>query len=53
MLTGLWHRTVGSRYHKYRAVHLGRTGNHVLNVVGVTRRVDVRVVTVWGFVLRV
>ena len=36
-----------------RAVHLRRAGDHVLDVVGVTRAVDVRVVTVRGRVLDV
>jgi hypothetical protein len=53
VLTCLWHRTVGSSYHEYSTVHLGSTSNHVLDVVSVTWRIDVRVVTVWSLVLRV
>ncbi len=53
MLTGLGHRAVGRRHHEDGAVHLSRTGDHVLDVVGVTRAVDVRVVTRLGLVLNV
>ena len=53
VLTGLGHRTVGRSHHQNAAVHLGRTGDHVLHVVGVTRAVDVSVVTVFGHVLLV
>jgi len=35
VLTGLRHRAVGSRHHQDGAVHLGGTGDHVLDVVGV------------------
>src|SRR6266571_661111 len=53
VLAGLRHRAVGGRTHQDRAVHLGGTGDHVLDVVGVAWAVDVRVVTVRGFVLDV
>ncbi len=53
MLARLRHRAVGRADHQDRAVHLGRTGDHVLDVVGVTRAVDVRIVTVVGLVLDV
>src|SRR5690606_24373167 len=43
VLTGLRHRAVSRTTHQNRAVHLGSTGNHVFNVVGVTRAVYVRV----------
>ena len=43
----------GARDHQDRAVHLGRAGDHVLDVVGVPRAVDVRVVAVVGLVLDV
>ena len=39
--------------HQDRAVHLRGTGDHVLDVVGVPRAVDVRVVTVGRLVLDV
>jgi hypothetical protein len=39
--------------HQDRAVHLRRTGDHVLHVVGVARAVDVGVVTVLRLVLDV
>ena len=53
MLAGLGHRAVGRRDNEDRAVHLRRTRDHVLDVVGVTRTVDVRVVPVLGLVLHV
>ena len=45
VLFGLRHRAVSSSNHQDCAVHLGGTGDHVLDVVGVTRAVDVSVVT--------
>ena len=53
VLTGLRHRAVGGGDHQDRAVHLGRAGDHVLDVVGVTGAVDVRVVPRLGLVLDV
>ena len=53
VLAGLRHRAVGGGDHQDRAVHLGGTGDHVLDVVGVTRAVDVRVVPLLGLVLDV
>ncbi|EAQ75389.1 ISxac3 transposase [Synechococcus sp. WH 5701] len=50
---GLGHRAVGGGHHQDGAVHLGGTGDHVLDVVRVTRAVDVGVVTVFCFVLDV
>ncbi len=44
MLLGLRHRTVRRGDDEDRAVHLGRAGDHVLDVVGVARAVDVGVV---------
>ncbi len=51
VLAGLRHGTVGSRYDENRAVHLGSARDHVLDVVGVARAVDVRVVAVRRLVL--
>ena len=45
VLAGLRHRAVGSRANQDRAVHLGSTGDHVLDVVGVAGAVDVGIVT--------
>ncbi len=45
MLASLWHRTISSRANQDRAVHLGSTSDHVFDVVGVPRAVNVRVVT--------
>ena len=53
MLAGLGHGAVGGRHHQDGAVHLGSPGDHVLDVVGVSRHVDVRVVPVVGLVLHV
>ncbi len=44
MFAGLGHGAVGGRHHQDRAVHLGGAGDHVLDVVGVARAVDVGVV---------
>ena len=53
VLAGLGHRAVGGRDHQDRAVHLGRAGDHVLDVVGVARAVDVGVVPLLALVLDV
>ena len=44
VLARLRHRTVRRRHHQDRAVHLRRAGDHVLDVVGMARAVDMRVV---------
>src|SRR5690625_523180 len=53
VLTGLGHRAVGRGDHQDRAVHLGGTDDHVLDVVRVTGSVDVGVVARLGLVLDV
>ena len=53
VLARLRHRAVRRRHHQDRAVHLRRARDHVLDVVGVARAVDVRVVTVVRLVLHV
>ena len=53
VLLGLRHRTVGRRHHQDRAVHLRRARDHVLDVVGVTGAVHVRIVPVRRLVLHV
>ncbi len=45
VLAGLRHRTVRCAHDQNSAVHLGRAGNHVLDVVGVTGAIDVGIVT--------
>src|SRR5690606_32050896 len=50
VLASLRHRAVGRRHDQNRAVHLGSTGDHVLDVVSVTGTVDVRVVPLRAFV---
>ena len=51
VLAGLRHRAVRRRHHQDRAVHLRRPGDHVLDVVGMTRAVDMRIVPLVGLVL--
>ena len=51
VLAGLRHRAVRRRHHQDRAVHLRRPGDHVLDVVGMTRAVDMRIVALVGLVL--
>ena len=53
MLTRLRHLTVRSGHHNDRTVHLGSTRDHVTDVIGVSRAVDVRVVAVGRLVLDV
>ncbi len=53
MFLGLRHRAVGSRHDQDRTVHLGGTGDHVLDEVGVAGAVDVSVVTIFGLILDV
>ena len=53
VLAGLGHRPVGRGDDQDGAVHLGGAGDHVLDVVGVTRAVDVGVVAGVGLVLDV
>ena len=53
VLTRLGHGAVGGGHHENRAVHLRGAGDHVLDVVGVTGAIDVRVVPVRRLVLHV
>ncbi len=53
MLASLRHRTVVRADHQDRTVHLGGAGDHVLDIVGVARTIDVRVMTFGGLVLDV
>ena len=53
MLTGLRHGAVGCGYDQDRSVHLGSTGDHVLDVVGVAGTVNMGVVALVGFVFDV
>src|SRR5450432_4431614 len=53
VLAGLEHRAIGGGHDQDRAVHLGGAGDHVLDVVGMARAVDVGVVPVGRLVLDV
>ena len=53
MLTSLSHGAVGGGDDQDGAVHLGSTGDHVLDIVGVARAVNVGIVTIGGLVLNV
>ena len=53
MLTSLSHGAVGSGDDQDSAVHLGSTGDHVLDIVGMARAVDVSIVTLLGLILNV
>src|SRR5262249_4249342 len=53
VLAGLRHRTVVGGHDQNGPVHLGGAGDHVLDIGGVTRAIDVRVVPVGSFVLHV
>ena len=51
VLARLWHHAVSCRNDENGTVHLSGAGNHVFDVVGVSRRINVRVVTRIRFVL--
>lgn len=53
MLFGLWHSAVGSRDHQYSAIHLCRAGDHVFDVISVSRTVRVAVMPGRRLVLNV
>ncbi len=53
VLAGLGHRAVGCGDNQDRAVHLGSTGDHVLDVVGMAGAVNVGIMTVVGLVFDV
>ena len=53
VLARLRHRAVRRGHDEDRAVHLGRARDHVLDVVGVARAIDVRVVALGRLVLLV
>ena len=51
VLTSLGHRTICGGNDQNRSVHLGRTGDHVLDIVSVSRAIHMGVVTVFRLVL--
>ncbi len=53
MLAGLRHRAVSGTHNHNRAIHLGCAGNHVLDEVGMSGAVDVRIVAILGCILDV
>ena len=53
MLTCLWHWTICSINNQDGSIHLGRTSNHVLDVVSMTWTVYVGVVTIVSFIFYV
>jgi hypothetical protein len=53
MLAGLGHRTIGGTDNQNGSIHLGGTGNHVFNIIGVAGTVHMRVVAFLAFVLDV
>ncbi len=53
MLARLGHGAVGRGDHQDRAVHLRGAGDHVLDVIGVTGAIDVRVVALGRLVFHV
>ena len=53
VLAGLSHRTVGSGDNEDSAIHLSSAGDHVLDIVGVARAVNVGIVTGSGLILNV
>ena len=53
VLTSLSHGAVGGSDDQDSAVHLGSTGDHVLDIVGVARAVNVSIVTLVGLILHV
>ena len=53
MFASLRHRTIGSRNNQNRAIHLRGAGNHILDIVGVTRTIDMSVMPLLGFVFQV
>ncbi|OPY65683.1 MAG: hypothetical protein A4E62_02634 [Syntrophorhabdus sp. PtaU1.Bin002] len=53
MLTGLGHRAVIGTDNEDRPIHLGRTGDHVLDVVGMAGAVHVGIVAMVRLILDV
>ena len=53
MLLGLSHGAVGGGDDQDGAVHLSSAGDHVLDIVGVARAVNVSIVTLVGLILHV
>lgn len=52
VLPCLRHRTVSSRYYQHRSVHLGSSGDHVLDVASMPPAVQMRIMPLLGLILR-
>src|SRR5581483_1392052 len=53
MFARLRHWTVGSAHNEDCAIHLGRSGNHVLDIISMPRTINVRVMTLLRLILQV
>ena len=53
MLACLRHRTISSVNNQNRAIHLSRASDHVLDIVSVTRAINVSIVTAIRLILNV
>ena len=53
MLARLWHRTISCVHNKNSTVHLRRTRDHVLHIIGMAWAIDVRIVAIGGFIFNV
>ncbi|CAB4791481.1 unannotated protein [freshwater metagenome] len=51
MLTSLRHRTISSRHNQNRAVNLSSTSDHVLDVISMSRHINMRVMTIRSLIL--
>src|SRR4030043_1673099 len=51
MFTCLRHWSIRSANHQYCAIHLSRTGNHILNIVGMPRTIHVSIVPFRSLIL--
>lgn len=51
MLSRLWHSSVSSRHDKNTTVHSGSSSNHVFDIIGVTRAVNMAVMSLISLIL--
>ncbi len=50
MFSSLGHGAIGSRYHQDSSVHLSCSGNHILDVIGMSRTIDMGIVSLFGLI---